>query len=175
MTMLILTASPPPLFVAHTLYLLPLLVLSSAFILFASYIGPRVYRFCKSCASRRQPIFLDDDDLEEPEVEPAPAPPPLPSQGLWYDFSAHIRNLRAHGTAIVLLDLARTAILIALLGLSIYAAIQAEAPEASKGSSGAGGLLEALKKKKKKKHRSKPGWYSDLELGEFGACFFYVS
>lgn len=163
----------------HTLFILPLLVIVSAVTLLLSYLVPKI----RSCIAerRRQPIFLGDDEVVA-EVE-AEIPQPqtyMPSQGYWSDFANHIKRLRTNGTAIVLLDVLRLLCLSALLALSIYATILAEAPDEGKhgGNSHAhaDGFLEALKKKKKKKkNKSVLDQYSTLEWGEFGASIFYVS
>lgn len=154
----------------HTLFILPLLVLLSSATLLVSYLVPKVRNAISK--RRHQPIFLDDEPL--PEESDAPPEPYMPTQGLWADFTAHIRRLRSNGTTIVLLDVLRLLCLSALLGLSIYATIQAEAPD--KKGRHKHSILEALKKKKKKKkNRSVIDEYSTLEWGEFGACIFYVS
>jgi hypothetical protein len=102
----------------------------------------------------------------------------MPSSGLVEDFRAHVRSFREYGSFLFVLEIVRTMCLGALLGLSIYAAIQAESPVKSHESD----LFEALKKKKhgKNKHKghhdkSTLGDYSSLEIGEFGVCGFYVS
>lgn len=153
---------------SHTLYLLPLLVIVSATFLLASVIIPPIARAYKR-HKQPPPLYEDEDELELPEP---PAPPPfLPSQGLWSDLRAHFRSLRVYGTVIVALDLLRTACLCALLALSIYAAVQAEAPA----EEGHKSHLDALLKKKKGRKNRSPIDYTSLEWGEVGACFFYVS
>lgn len=162
-----LTSSPPPVLVRHTLFLLPLLVVLSSFILLASYLVPKLYRCI--VARSRQPIFLDDD---ETVVQVVPEPY-MPSQGLWSDFTAHIRRLRTNGTTIVVLDVLRLLCIAALLGLSIYATVLAEELNDGKGKKKRS-MWDTLKKKKKKKNKSVLDQYSTLEWGEFGACIFYV-
>jgi hypothetical protein len=119
--------------------------------------------------SQASPFSLDDDD-EAYVIEVAQPPPFMPSQGLWSDLRAHFRSLRVFGSSVVVLDSLRTLCLFVLLGLTIYAAIQAEAPPATDDQP-----VEALKKKKKKKKSRTPVDYTSLELGELGACVFYVS
>lgn len=154
---------------AHTLYLLPLLVVASALTLFASYLIPKLIRAYRR-RSNPSPFYVDDDDEEVEVQEPVQPRPFLPSQGLWSDLLAHFRSLRVYGSVIVALDIVRTLCLFTLLGLTIYAAVQAEvAPVEEKDSP----IVDAMKKKKKKKQRS-PIDYTSLEWGELGACVFYV-
>ncbi|WVQ93407.1 hypothetical protein IAU59_000477 [Kwoniella sp. CBS 9459] len=186
---------PPPFLLRHTLFFLPILVFTSIVILLLSFTIPRIYRFVKSRIQqhRYQPIALEDDDgdVEADEVEPAtPPPPPMPSGGLWSDFSAHIRSMKEYGSVLFFLEVLRTLCIAALLGLSVYAAIQAESPTRAPHAQGMVDGMEINdgtvwdmakhwgkhgKHKKKKKHsKSTVDDYSSLELGEFGVCGFYV-
>ena len=185
--------SPPKVFFKTTnLLLLPGLVAASILILFASLVLPRLYRFLvrrivEPLRDRFAPYqALPDEDEEVEDVPPPPTPLYAESQGLMADFKAHIRSLREYGTVLFALEVLRTLCLATLLGLSIYAAIQAEIPAESSSfgyDSGDSDLFEILKKKKKKhggkKHRTHDrlilGEYSNREIGEFGACTFYVS
>ncbi|KAL1411644.1 hypothetical protein Q8F55_002608 [Vanrija albida] len=169
---------PKPIFVRHTLYILPLLVLISATTLLLSYLLPPIYRFIRNRVfpPARQPIFIDDDEPEVIEVAAAPPLAPyLPTKGLWEDFKAHVKRLRLHGTMIVALEVLRFALLGALLGLSIYATVLAESPDENDSEDPAN-FADATKKKKKKKkkNRSNVDDFSSLEWGEFGACLFYA-
>ena len=101
----------------------------------------------------------------------------MPSHGLVSDFRAHIRSLQEYGSILFTLEVIRTLCLCALLGLSIHAAIKAESPMTSSAS------FEVTNNKKWKhngKHhkghhdKSTVDEYSNLELGEFGVCTFYV-
>lgn len=175
-----LTASPAPLIFPHTLYILPCLVLLSLLWFGITWAAPRLYAKVRACVSRRQPIFLGDDDEIEPDVEVVEnvePPPCMPSQGLWADLRSHWTSLRSHGTIIVFLDIFRTFLVTGLLALSIYAAILADGPppDDEDTSSAPGGVFDALKKKKKKKNKSTVDDYSSLEWGEMGCCVFYVS
>lgn len=72
-----------------------------------------------------------------------------------------------------MMEVLRTLALGALLGLSIYAAIQAEPPVDSH-------RFDTMRKHRKKKHKHHHdklilGEYTPLELGEFGSTAFYVS
>jgi hypothetical protein len=107
------------------------------------------------------------------EVDELPSPlPVLPSRGLVDDFKSHVRGLREFGSWLFGLEVLRTLCLCALLGLSIYATVQAESPTLG---------VEKYKNKKGRKHRHKGHHnkstvddYSTLEWGEFGVCTFYV-
>ncbi|OCF31712.1 ATP-binding cassette transporter [Kwoniella heveanensis BCC8398] len=189
---------PPPFLLRHTLFFLPILVIASIIILFLSFTVPRIYRFIKSRIQQHkyQPISLEDEDgeLETEDVEPStPPPPPMPSGGLWSDFSAHIRSMKEYGSILFFLEVLRTLCIAALLGLSVYAAIQAESPTRAPHSSGTrlvdgteavddGTVWDMAKhwgkhgkhKKKKKHSKSTVDDYSSLEWGEFGVCGFYV-
>ena len=97
----------------------------------------------------------------------------MPSGGFTSDLKLHIRSLRDYGSVLVFMEVLRTMSLAALLGLSIYAAIQAEAPEDSH-------RFDISRKHRKKKHKNHHdklilGEYTPLELGEFGSTAFYVS
>jgi hypothetical protein len=95
----------------------------------------------------------------------------MPSGGLIADFKLHVRSLKEYGTVLFLIEILRTLAIVALLGLSIHAAIQAEPPESSH-------RFDIEKKHRKKKHRHNKlilGEYTPLELGEFGSTAFYVS
>lgn len=170
--------SPAPFLFHHTLFFLPIFVVFSIVILLLSLILPPVYRLIrKQLFSRKyQPIALEDED-EVDDAPPSPLPP-MPSSGLVSDFRAHVRSFKEYGSVLFVLEILRTLCLIALLGLTIYAAIQAESPAARQSSD----LFEALKKKKHRKNKHKGhhdkstiGDYSSLEWGEFGVCGFYVS
>jgi hypothetical protein len=147
-----------------------LLVVISASTLLGSYLFRKALRSYRR-SKQQSPFNVDDEELEA-EVEVAPPAPFLPSQGLWSDLLAHINSMRVYGSVIVALDVLRTLCLCALLGLTIYAAIQAEVPPVESHDP----LLEELKKKKKKKKPNRsPIDYTTLEWGELGACVFYVS
>ena len=164
----------------------------SLVILFLSLTIPVIYRFVRKRLSWKSHPFLLGDDSPEGEGEDveevlSPAPAAMPSSGLIADFKAHVRSLQEFGSILFALEIVRTLTLCALLGLSIYAAIKAEAPDQSPVL----GDVEIMKKhwgkgKKKHKHKNKHGHkghhdksvldeYSSLEWGEFGACAFYVS
>ncbi|WVF65767.1 hypothetical protein IAT40_000501 [Kwoniella sp. CBS 6097] len=171
---------PPPFLLRHTLFLLPILVVTSIIILFLSFTVPRIYRFIKSKIQRHryQPILLEDEaEVEADDVEPPTPPPPMPSGGLWSDFSAHIRSMKEYGSLLFFLEVLRTLCIAALLGLSVYAAIQAESPTRAPHSAEleddtvwdmAKHWGKHGKHKKKKKHsKSTVDDYSSLEWGEF--------
>nr|XP_019050369.1 ATP-binding cassette transporter [Kwoniella bestiolae CBS 10118]OCF29299.1 ATP-binding cassette transporter [Kwoniella bestiolae CBS 10118] len=148
-----------------------------------SFAIPRIYRFIKSLLPKKeyQPLLVNEEEDEE-EVEsavPTPTRPYMPSGGLWSDFSAHIRSMKEYGSVLFFLEVLRTLCIATLLGLTVYAAIQAESPDKSH--------LQALddtvdveghwghKKHKKKKHRkNRVDDYSSLEWGEFGVCGYYT-
>lgn len=167
-----LIPSPAPFLLKHTLFFLPLLVVLSSAALLLSYGLPKLYNCC--FRGRRQGIFLDGEEGEEVEIE-APPPVYLPSQGLWSDFHAHCRSLMTEGAIIVLLDLIRTLCLMALLALSIVAAVQAEPPAKKGRNESYAEIMKKKKKHKKKKNRSILDQYSALEWAEFGVSIFYVS
>ena len=158
--------------IENSLLLLPILVLASIAVLVLSYVLPKVWRTVRRLTTRRKygPIALDDDDNddEEPRVH-------LPSSGLVSDFRAHVRSFREAGSVLFLLEIVRTLCLVALLVLSVHAALQAEASMEVKDRD-----MEVMKKHKKKKHKGhkKGGLWEELSslvVGEFGACAFYVS
>ena len=104
----------------------------------------------------------------------------MPSSGLVSDFKAHVRSLREFSSILFALEVVRVLALGALLGLSIYAAVQAEPPSSERLTDGS--MVEECskwgrKKHNNKHHKSQPGWddYSHLEWEEFGVCGFYVS
>nr|XP_031862945.1 uncharacterized protein CI109_001420 [Kwoniella shandongensis]KAA5530017.1 hypothetical protein CI109_001420 [Kwoniella shandongensis] len=180
--------TPPAFILRHTLYFLPLLVIISIAILLLSWIIPQLYKgLRKLFTSRRyQPIALADDDAEDGDgFETPPTPVAMPSGGFVSDFKAHIRSMREYGTVLFGLEVFRTLCLGALLGLSVYAAIQAESPPPKESI----GLLDTgvedyakhwgKKHGKKKHHKGKHSKstlddYSSLEWGEFGVCGFYI-
>ncbi|WVQ79115.1 hypothetical protein IAT38_001210 [Cryptococcus sp. DSM 104549] len=189
---------PPPLLLRHSLFLFPLFVATSLALLLLTLILPKLFfllrKLYTTYISKRsyQPIQLDDDDVDaeaeaEAEAEalvPPPTPVVMPSGGLLADFRAHVRSMREYGSVLFGLEVLRTLCLGALLGLSIYATIQAESP-AEKALGGLDldmdGTVDASKhwggKKKKKKgkhHKSTVDDYSSLEWGEFGVSGFYV-
>ncbi|EIW66578.1 hypothetical protein TREMEDRAFT_65446 [Tremella mesenterica DSM 1558] len=170
----------------ENLLILPILAIFSLLVLILVATLPRIYRFThKRLILPLQERFAKPYHAieEEDEVEDDQPVPPTPiyaeSQGLLSDFKAHIRSLREYGTILFALEVVRTLCLAALLGLSIYAAIQAETPEKADGPVN---FIEILKKKKhkhKNKHKNHHdklilGEYSLLELGEFGVCGFYA-
>lgn len=157
-------------FKPESLILLPILIAISLVVLFLTFVVPPVYRKIRNWISPPQYDLLIDED-DEPEPEPTPVPH-MPSGGLISDFKLHIRSWREYGSVLVLMEVLRTLAIIALLGLSIYAAIQAEPPEDSHR------YFDIMKKHKKKKHKHNKlilGEYTPLELGEFGSTAFYVS
>jgi hypothetical protein len=81
----------------------------------------------------------------------------MPSGGLASDFKQHIRSLRDAGSVLFLLEVVRTLCLCALLGLSIWATIQAEPPTTEGSASVDMNMdmdMDILKKHKKgKKHK----------------------
>ena len=168
--------SPTPLLIENSLLLLPSLVLASIAALILSYIIPKIWRAASRLFKRRKtygPIALDDDDDEDGAAPPVH----LPSSGLVGDFRAHIRSFRETGSVLFVLEIIRTLCLVALLVLSVHAALQAEAATISVKDDGG---VEAWKKHKKKKHKGhrKGGLWEELSslvVGEFGACAFYVS
>lgn len=170
--------SPAPFLLQHTLFFLPIFLVISITILLLSLIVPPIYRLIRTHLFTRkyQPIALEDED-EIDDGPPTPLPS-MPSSGLVEDFRAHIRSFREYGSVLFVLEIIRTLCLGALLGLTIYAAIQAESPVTSTESD----LFEAMKKKKHRKNKHKGhhdkstlGDYSSLEWGEFGVCGYYVS
>lgn len=138
---------------------------------------PRVIRFIRR---RRQSAQYQPLAVEEDEEVPQPSTTYQPSQGLVSDVIAHIRSMQALGKWLFGLEVIRLLCIAGLLGLSIYAVIQAESPPEL------GTLdteLEVNKKwggkhrKKKHRHRHpKPvfDYYSHLEWAEFGVCTYYV-
>lgn len=155
--------------------LLPLLVAISIALLILSYLIPKAYRFVARHTWRRnyQPLSTFNEDADDTEPEPVY----MPSRGLLSDFRAHIRSFKEAGTVLFALEILRTLCLCALLGLSIYATIQAESPE-----SGPFDILGKKKhggkhggKKHKGHHHHSVDEYSSLEWGEFGVSAFYVS
>ncbi|WRT65691.1 uncharacterized protein IL334_002636 [Kwoniella shivajii] len=191
---------PPPFLVRHTLFFFPILVIISIGILLLSYTIPRIYRFIKSFFVKKdyRPILYNDEDGDgdgENEIEtaePSPSTPYMPSGGLWSDLRAHIRSMKEYGSILFFLEVLRTLCIATLLGLTVYAAVQAESPESRKdlvdlgvemdmdmdmvmGDVDAMGRWGKHKKHKKKKHRKNiVDDYSSLELGEFGVVGFYT-
>ncbi|KAL7418721.1 hypothetical protein Q5752_006404 [Cryptotrichosporon argae] len=167
-------AHPPPLILKHTLLWLPIFVAASLAILIFSYLIPKVYRSLVRLVQRRRArrgqIFLDDSSSDLSSSADAYMHP-LPSRGLLADFRAHVRTFREYGSVLFALEVVRTLCLATLLGLTIYAAIQAESPEEHTSD-----LLEELKKKKKHRNKRPPRVddYSSLEWGEFGGVAFYA-
>ncbi|WVQ64901.1 uncharacterized protein L199_003070 [Kwoniella botswanensis] len=179
---------PAPFIVKHTLFFFPILVFISAGILLLSFAVPRIYRFIKSLLPEReyQPLLVDENEDEE-EVESAESPTPtqpfMPSGGLWSDLSAHIRSMKEYGSVLFFLEVIRTLCIATLLGLTVYAAIQAESPDKESHLQELGlegGMIDieghwGKKKHKKKKHRkNRVDDYSSLEWGEFGVCGYYT-
>jgi hypothetical protein len=167
---------------SNNLFILPILVAASVLVFLLTWLVPKLYRFVRKRIARRndyEAISSEDEDAEE--VSPR-TPTHLPSHGLASDFRAHIRSLRDAGSVLFALETLRTLALCALLGLSIWAAIQAETPMVTSLLSGTEeNEVEASKKHwgKKKKHKghhdkSTFDQYSSLEWGEFGMCGFYV-
>jgi hypothetical protein len=170
--------------VEYTLFLLPLIVSVSIVILALTFTVPPAFRLFRKLvrkfrspkSAQQQPLLVDEDEDEDGLVE-APPVRYMPSQGFQSDFRAHIRSLREYGTVLFWMELSRALCMAALLGLSIYAAVLAEPPDKIS-LFGMDGGMEALKyhqgAKKHNKNKSTAGNYSVLELGEFGACAFYV-
>lgn len=159
--------SPPQLLRPEGLLLLPILVAVSLSILVLTFVIPPIYRKIRTYVRPANYDLLADEDEE---VEPEAAPY-MPSGGLVSDFKLHVRSLKEYGTFLFLMEILRSLALVALLGLSIHAAVQAEPSESS-------GHFDAMKKHRKKKHKHNKlilGEYTPLELGEFGTVAFYVS
>lgn len=160
--------SPPHIFKPESLILLPILIATSLVILFLTFAVPPLYRKIRNWISPPQyDLLVDGDD------EPEPSQPYMPSGGFTSDLKHHIRSLREYGSVLVFMEVLRTVALGALLGLSIYAAIQAEPPADSH-------RFDINRKHRKKKHKNHHdklilGEYTPLELGEFGSTAFYVS
>ena len=182
---LLILDRPQPFIVDHMLYLLPIVAASSIVILIATYLVPLAYRSCRKLFSRRadyQPILVDEDDVEEPSP---PSLGVLPSRGLISDFRKHVRSLQEYGSILFAMEVVRALCLCTLLGLSIYAAIKAEAPGVVSATESGWDLKitkHSAKKHKGKNHKGHKGHhdkstldeYSSLEWGEFGVCAFYV-
>jgi hypothetical protein len=179
------TFSPPHIFPSEGLLLLPVLVVASILVLFLTFTVPRLYQWLRKSFRRPAEYDLLVDEDAEGEVPPTPLPA-MPSNGLISDFKAHVRSLQEYGSILFAMEVLRILCIGALLGLSIYAAIQAEpaqSKEAIGGESLGSGMMEALKKHKKNKGKNHKGHhdklilgeYTPLELGEFGATAFYVS
>ncbi len=151
----------------NSLYLLPILVAASLALLLIHLAARPIHSYLsKKFASRKNYVPIFDDE------EPPSTPGRMPSQGLWRDFTSHIKAI---GPWVFSFEVARAACLGALLGLSIYATVIAQGPESPTND------FDALKNKHKKhrKHRNKDplgldGW-SSLEWQEFGVSAFYVS
>lgn len=161
-----LILSPPQLFKPEGLLLLPILIVVSLSTLLLTFVVPPIYRKIRNLISPPQYDLLVDED--ETEAEPAPY---MPSGGLIADFKIHVRTLKEYGTFLFFMEILRTLAIVALLGLSIHAAIQAEAPESSH-------RFDITKKHRKHKHKHNKlilGEYTPQELGEFGTVTFYVS
>lgn len=149
-------------------------MVASIVVLFLSYVLPPLFRSIRSLFRKRnyEPLLVDEDYVDEP----APSVPRyMPSEGIRSDVRRHFGSLREYGLLRFSLEVIRLLTLGALLGISIYAAILAEAPVKEED-------FEALKhksshKKKKHKNHNKPVFedYSHLEWEEFGVCVFYVS
>jgi hypothetical protein len=167
------------------------LVAASILVLFLTFSVPRIYRWISKrfSSSAEYDLLVDEDADAEAETDvPLTPAPVMPSNGLVSDFKAHVRSLQEYGSILFAMEVLRVLCIGALLGLSIYAAIQAEPAPKTSGTSMeddglGGGHMEVLKKHKKKKgkhhkaHHDKLilGEYTPLELGEFGATAFYVS
>ena len=168
--------SPAPFLFQHTLFFLPVFVIASIGILALSLVTPPIYRLIRNTCFPAKYESLNQDDEDEIEEVPSPAPA-MPSSGLIADFRNHVRSFREYGSVLFAMEVLRTLCLCTLLGLSIWAVIMAESPQAPSEH----GLLDILKKKKGKKghkgHHDKSTLddYSSLEWGEFGVCGFYVS
>jgi hypothetical protein len=164
-----------------TLFLLPALVGLSIALIIITLLYKPVTNWLKRTFGKHKtytPIFEDDGDYEQA----TPAPAYMPSKGLFNDLRAHVDDI---GGYIFGFELARLVCLAALLGLSIYATIVAQAPSLPKQQAGAMGLedgsVEAMRKKHgkhgKKKHRQKNPALNDLstqEWAEFSVSAFYV-
>jgi len=156
--------SPAQLFKPEGLLLLPILIIVSLSILLLTFIVPPIYRKLRNLISPPQYDLLADED-EEPEAAPY-----MPSGGLLADFKLHVRSLKEYGSFLFFMEILRTLAIVALLGFSIHAAIQAEPPETSD-------RYHTFKKHRKHKHKHNKlilGEYTPLELGEFASTTFYV-
>lgn len=159
----------------------------SILVLFLTFIIPRLYRSIRRLfAPAEYDLLVDEDADAEGEVPPTPLPS-MPSHGLVSDFKAHVRSLQEYGSILFAMEVLRILCLGALLGLSIYAAIQAEPAQKRSAALGSGlgeddemGIFKKHRKHKGKHHKNHHdklilGEYTPLELGEFGATAFYVS
>lgn len=153
--------------------LLPILVVASIVILFLSYIIPLAYRAVRNLFRKPnyEPLLVDEDYVDD---TPPPVPHYMPTEGMGSDVRRHFESLREYGLVLFCMEVFRLLAIGALLGLSIYAAILADAPAKSQST------VEAEKKRGKKKHKNHHDTpvfedYSHLEWEEFGVCVFYVS
>jgi hypothetical protein len=163
-----------------TLFLLPVWAVASLILIGLTLAYRPVSSWIQKMFGRRKtyaPIFEDDED----DGQAAPTATYMPSKGLFNDFKSHVDDI---GRYIFGFELARLACLMALLGLSIYATIFAEAPSLPKNRIGSAkiddGSLDIMKKKhakhRKNKHRNN-STLNDLstqEWAEFSVSVFYV-
>ncbi|WVQ74599.1 hypothetical protein IAR50_004200 [Cryptococcus sp. DSM 104548] len=165
---------PPPLFFRHSLFLFPCFVILSLAVLFFSWSIPKLYRYIfKKLGKGYQTILAHDDELDVDTVAvdiPEPTPH-MPSGGFLSDFKNHVRSMKEYGSVLFGLEILRTLSLCTLFGLSVYATIQAESPQAPGLE---GDLVEITKKKKKGNHHHTVDDYSSLEWGEFGVSGLYL-
>jgi hypothetical protein len=163
-----------------TLFLLPILIGASllCIALTVAY-RPVTHWFSRKFGRRRThaPIFEDEGDYDQT----APTPAYMPSKGLFNDFKAHVDDI---GRYIFGFELARLVCLGALLGLSIYATIAAQAPRLPNDRvnlldlTGEEGVLSKKHRKHgRKKHKQNPALdeLSMQEWAEFSVAGFYVS
>ncbi|KAJ9125510.1 hypothetical protein QFC22_000471 [Naganishia vaughanmartiniae] len=163
-----------------TLFLLPVWAAASLVLIGLTLAYRPVSSWMKKTFGKRKtyaPFFEDEED----DGQAAPTATYMPSKGLFNDFKAHVDDI---GRYIFGFELARLACLMALLGLSIYATIYAEAPTLPKNQVGPAGIdngsLDILKKKhskhRKNKHRNN-STLNDLstqEWAEFSVSVFYM-
>lgn len=171
-------AKHPPTWIGKfdTLFLLPLLILLSLFLLAVHFVFPTVYKSLRNRLSRTkpyQPIFTDDEDFEAAPVAPRAV---FPSEGLFKDFTEHVKAI---GVSDFLFEVIRVACLAALCGLSIYAAIISTNPDDDKATLDA--FEQTTSRHKKHKHRKNKhrkavigGHFSTLEWEELGLVIFYL-
>lgn len=163
-----------------TLFLLPILIGASLlYIALTVAYRPVTNWFSRHFGRKRSyaPIFEDDGDY----AQSAPAPAYMPSKGLFNDFKAHVDDI---GRYIFGFELARLVCLGALLGLSIYATIAAQAPRLPNDRvnlldfTGEESVLSKKHRKHgKKKHKQNVGLndLSTQEWAEFSVAGFYVN
>ena len=171
------------------LLLLPVLVVASLVALVASFVLPRLYRYVRKHVFRPAYELVrpadDRADHSDPRVvddDPSPGHY-MPSNGITSDFWAYLASMREYGSVLFALEVLRLLCLAALLGLTIWAAVQAEPPREASLDDGQGDFRDTSKSHKKHKNKNKHKHkhdtslvddYSLPEVEEFGLCIFYV-